>query len=214
MELSTWAHRRLEYKKELQSNAEAANRGYVAEQTRLNEAFQAAAFQKQDQLMEMLKGQGALGEMQGVSAGRLNQSVLAQFGRNNATIAANLSSARNAAVERQEDIRRQLMSANNKAFSQVALKPIAGIAPPKPVLSDPTMGLVAGLAGAAAGGINTYNSLKAPPAFTPSPGNYSGGASFQPNTTIPGINYSGVPSYTMPSGGMGANFSTSQNFLT
>lgn len=215
MELSTWAHRRLEYKKELQSNSEAANRGYVAEQTRLNEAFQSAAFQKQDQLVALMQKQGMIGEMQGNSAARLNQSMLAEFGRGNATIAANLASARNAAVQRQEDIRRQMQGANNKAFSQVALKPIAGIAPPKPVLSDPTMGLVAGLAGAAAGGIGAFNSLKAPQAFTGT-SNLPGAnpANFQPGLSISGINYGGVPSYSMPSGGLGANFNSSYNFLT
>ena len=214
-ELSTWAHRRLEYKKELQTNDEAANRGYVAEQTRLNEAYQAAAFQGQDQLVALMQKQGLNGERQGVGAGRLNQSDLAAFGRGNATIAANLSSARNAAVMRQEDIRRQMQGANNKAFSQVALKPIAGIAPPKPQLSDPTMGLVAGLAGAAASGIGAFSSLQAPQAFTGT-SNLPGAnpANFQPGLSISGINYGGVPSYSMPGGGLGANFNSSYNFLT
>jgi hypothetical protein len=149
-----------------------------------------------------LKSQGAIGEMAGGSAARLNQSMLAQFGRNNATIAANLSSARDATMQRSEDIRRQLQGANQKAYSQVALKPIAGIAPPKPQLSDPTIGLVGGLLGAAAGGIGAFNKLQAPSA-----GNWggSGASNFQPNTTIPGINYGGMPSFSMPSGTGWAN---------
>jgi hypothetical protein len=202
MQLSTWAHRRLEYKNEIRSNNDAASRGYAAEQTRLNEQFMQAAFQKQDMLTGLLKSQGGIGEMAGGSAARLNQSMLAQFGRNNATIAANLSSARDATMQRSEDIRRQLQGANQKAYSQVALKPIAGIAPPKPQLSDPTIGLVGGLLGAAAGGIGAFNSLQAPSA-----GNWggSGASNFQPNTTIPGINYGGMPSFSMPSGTGWAN---------
>jgi hypothetical protein len=108
-----------------------------------------------------------------------------------------------------------MQGANNKAFSQVALKPIAGIAPPKPALSDPTMGLIGGLAGAVAGGINSFNSLQAPQAFTGT-SNLPGAnpANFQPSLSIPGVNYGGIPSYSMPSGGLGANFNSSYNFLT
>jgi hypothetical protein len=212
-QLSTWAHRRLEYKNEVRSNEEAANRGYAAEQTRLNEQFMQAAFQKQDMLVGLLQQQGLNGERVGNSAAKINQSLLSQYGRNNATIAASLSSARNAMTERQEDIRRQLQSGNQKAYSQVALRPIAGIAPQKPQLSNPGMGLMLGLGQAAIGGVSAFSSLKAPSAGNFGTNNWggSGASNFQPNTNIPGINYGGVPSYAMPSG---AGWANSFNYQT
>jgi len=212
MQLSTWAHRRLEYKNEIRSNSQAAARSYASEQTRLNEQFMQAAFQKQDMLAGLLKEQGALGEMTGKSAARINQSMLAQYGRNNATIAQNLTSARDAMIQRNEDTRLQLQGANNKAYSQIALRPIAGIAPPKPVLSDPSIGLAAGLLGSVASGVSAFNALKAPSAGNFGSNNNwggSGASNFQPNTTIPGINYGGVPSFSMPSA---AGWSNSFNY--
>lgn len=204
MDLSTWGHRRLEYKNTVDENNYAAGRGYAAEQERLNEAFQQAAFQNQDQMIQLLQAQGALGgERQGNSAARLNNAVLSQYGRNNATMAANLVSARDAMRTRNEDIRLQLKSANNKAYSEVALKPIAGIAPPQPILSDPGMGLALGLASATAAGIGQYASLKAP-----NPGGGGGGgnslpganpSNFRTDLTIPGVNYTPPPSsWTLP----------------
>ena len=201
--LSTWAHRRLEYKNETNSNNEAASRGYAAEQSRLNEQFMSAAFQKQDQLVGLLRSQGMLGELTGNSAAKMNQAMLAQFGRNNATIAANLSSARDATIERGIDINRQLRSANQKAYSQVALAPVAGIAPPAPQLSNPGMGLAIGLAQAGIGAYSAAQGLKAPPAGGGSGGNWggSGASNFRTDVTIPGINYGSL--------GNGANYANS-----
>lgn len=193
MKMNEWNYKRSLYKRTVRENTDAARRGYEAEQTRLNEQFMQAAFQKQGMLTELMRSQGALGERQGNTAAKLNQSLLANFGSNNATIAANLTSARGAMQQRNLDIRRSLQSANNQAFSQVALRPQAGIAPPPPQLSNPGIGLAAGLLGSVASGLGTYNSLKAPPAFggggisaTPS---WGGAGNFQPNTTISGINY-------------------------
>ena len=140
----------------------AANRGYAQEQQRLNEIYQKAAFTNQDQLAKMLSSQGknlASGS-QGQSAQRSNAMMLAALGRSQAQTAASLTSARNAAKFSNAGIRDELTSANREAFSSVALKPVAGIAPPAPVMqSGPSaLSLIGGIGSAVAGGFGAVNS--------------------------------------------------------
>ena len=52
-----------------------------------------------------------------------------------------------------EDVNRQLKSTLNRSFSQVAIQPIADLAPPKPVMQNPGMALMLGLGEAALTGI-------------------------------------------------------------
>lgn len=212
-DLKVWSAKRKQYAQTLRANNTALNRSYQSEQARLNEQYQAAAFQKQDQLVAMIKQQGLLGERQGVGAGKLSQEVLAQYGRNNATIAANLVSARNAMIMRQQGYRDQAKAANNQAYSNVAVKPRPGVAPPAPNLTNPGLGLATGLLGAAVGGFSAYNSMKPPGGGSPPPGGGMyppGSGAFDPSMTIPGINYGGIPSnYAMPSG---TNWSNTFNY--
>ena len=164
--LSIWGNKKADYQNEYDSNYAAAGRSEAAEQYRLNEMFQQAAFQKQDMLSQLIQGQGsnAASGKTGNTAARLDQTMLAAFGRNNAIIAENLASARSAMIQRNEDNRLQLQSANNKAWSQVALAPTPGIAPPQPVMvGGPSgIGLVSGILGGISSGIGAYMGAKAP----------------------------------------------------
>lgn len=172
-QLSIWSNKRLEYKNTVNANSDAAGRGYAAEQMRMNEAFQAAAFQKQGMLTELIAGQGALQArgQSGQSLRRADNAMLAAYGRNNATMASSLTSSRSAAIQRMEDIRRQLEGANNAAYSSVALAPTPGIAPPAPILAGgpSPLGMIAGIGGSLMKGYQTYQSLKAPSAVVPTP---------------------------------------------
>jgi len=130
--------------------------------------YQQAAFGKQEQLAQLIgaTGSNAAAERSGRSAQRLDTAALAQFGRNNAVIAANLASARNAMIQRTYDTTLATDAANRRAHSQVAVAPVAGIAPPQPVMvGGPSgLGLAAGILGGVASGIGAFNSLKAPSA--------------------------------------------------
>lgn len=159
-----------DYNSETRENNSAAGRSYAAEQVRLNEQFQQAAFQKQDMLGQLVQAQGGIqaSGIQGNTAGRMNTAALAAFGRNNAVIAANLSSARNAMMMRNEDVQMQLRGANRKAWNNVALPPVPDMAPlPPTMVPGPSgLGLVAGLGGALVQGMSAFNGLKAPEAYT------------------------------------------------
>jgi len=154
--LSSWGNQRVDYSNTIDANNEAAGRAYTAEQTRMNEDFMQAAFQKQDQLQQLIGAQGQLGasETYGNSARKMDQSMLAAFGRNNAIMSENLASNRSASMQRNYDTWRQLASANNQAWSQVAQAPTETFAMQRPQLQkfDPTSAILGG-ASAIAGGI-------------------------------------------------------------
>ena len=73
---------------------------------------------------------------------------MAAYGRNQAINAESLISAGNRMIFNNENIRRQQMSANNRAYSNVALRPVAGFAPPPPVMmpGPSPLGLIGGIA--------------------------------------------------------------------
>ena len=203
-QLSVWGVKRNEFQNQVSENFSAADRAYASEQTQLHEMYQQAAFGQQAQLAQLIgaTGSNAAAERSGRSAQRLDTAALGQYGRNNAVIAANLASARNASIQRTYDTTLATNAANRQAHNQVAVAPVAGIAPPQPVMAaGPSgLGLAAGILGGVASGIGAFNSLKAPNATTGNQGttgNYSnfngnipgyGGGSFQPFAGSPLIN--------------------------
>jgi hypothetical protein len=198
---STYRNKIVDYQNEYGENSSAAGRAYAAEQARYNEMFESAAFQQQDMLTQLVQSQGQLGasEKLGKTAGRMNTAMLGAFGRNNAVLAANLASARNAIQQRNEDTRLQLQSANNKAWSQVAIAPTPGIAPLAPVMQKPDyFGLATGLIGAVGGGIMKNNAGKAPPGWNTPEGMKNGY-----NTDLSGITGNiGLPDWGGGTGGL------------
>jgi len=151
--LGEWNQRQLEYKKSLSSFEEAAYAGYAQEQQRLNEVYKEAAFKNQETVLGMLQATGRqyATAASGQSTLRSARMVEAFGGRNLATQQQSLESARNRFSLSTEGIRRDWMSAQNRAFSNVAIAPTAGIAPPKPTMQEgpSVLGLVAGLGSAA-----------------------------------------------------------------
>ena len=159
-ERERYAHQVTQYKTQSMENEAAAQRAYVSEQQRLNNIYKRASFAKQDQLVKLAQstGQMAARGATGRSAQRLDTSVVSQFGRNQAIMAESLLGANQAYRTRTQGIRRELIGAQNQAFSQVAYAPEPGVAPPQPVMQQGPSGLslMAGLASAAVSGVGTY----------------------------------------------------------
>ena len=84
-----------------------------------------------------------------------------QYGRGNAVMAENLMSAQTGFRNKTEGLNRELLSANRKAYSDVAIAPQPGVAPVRPVMTPGPSGLslAGGLLGAATSGFNTADSL-------------------------------------------------------
>ena len=141
-------------------NQNAANRAYASEQQRLNNIYRRASFSKQDQLVKLAQATGAAAATgrRGRSINRLDTDVVAQFGRNQAIMAQSLLGAQQAYDTRTDAIRREQISSNNQAYSQVANAPEPGIAPPRPqMVAGPSgLGLAAGLLEAGVNATGAY----------------------------------------------------------
>lgn len=170
-QLGIWAQKRLEYKQGVDENFSASDRAFASEQAQMNEQFQQALFQKQDMMQQLvgLRGTNAASERSGRSVQRLDTAAVGAFGRNNAVIAANLTSAQGAMRQRLYDNSLQLQAANQRAYNQVIIPPQKPMAVPQPMAVPGPSGssLALGIAGAALGGFGTYASMKAPKGFEP-----------------------------------------------
>jgi hypothetical protein len=163
------------YNEQLRLNQEAANRGYVSEQQKLQGEFMKASQEAQQRLVTSLQAQGTVlaSGRTGQSIGLLLSDAERGYGTDLANIAQNLAFARQDYATGAEGIFLNQQSANNVAASNRMLQP-----------SKPSsIGLVTGLAGAALGGFNTFSSLKAPSAG-------GGGGSPKP-TPVPGAQLPG-----------------------
>ena len=100
----------------------------------LNNIFTTAAFQQQGQLVQLMKGSDKMAAtgMRGRSADRLDNEILSQFGRNQAIMAESLLTAQSGFDRRVQGIRREQLSANNRAYDPIAVAPEYGINPPAP----------------------------------------------------------------------------------
>jgi hypothetical protein len=216
---AVWNNKLVDYKGEYSSNQEAAGRAWASEQYRLNEQFQQAAFQKQDMLAQLVGAQGQLGasEQLGRTAQRLQMEQVAAYGRNNAIIAENLASARGAMMQRNEDIRRQMISENNKAWSQVAMSPVGDLAPPPPIMKGHEASIFQTLAGIGGAVVTGLGKNQAPPpggnvnaAATPAWGYQTSGSMLKLDNNL--MNSSFSSSLKMPTNWTTPQWNSNLNF--
>ena len=166
---SNWENDKINYEESVADNSFAAQEGYARAQRQLNEQFKAAAFSEQGDMVKLLESTGVMAAsgQTGRSAQRVDDSMMAAFGRNNSAKAASLASSKEGYQQQVEDIRRQQRDENESAFDQVAFAPIPDMAPQKPQMEKgPSgLGLAVGLAGAGLGAYAQHQALKAPKAF-------------------------------------------------
>lgn len=148
------------YNEQIRLNAEAANRGYISEQQKLQGEFMKTSQEAQARLIQSLQAQGTVlaSGRSGQSIGLLVSDAEREYGRDLANIAQNLAFARQDYGTGVESIYQNAKSANNVAAANRMLQPTA----------PSSIGLITGLAGAALGGFGTYAGLKAPSATSSS----------------------------------------------
>lgn len=171
--LSQWENDKINYGEEIADNSFAAQQGYADAQLQLNEQFKKAAFSQEGDLIKLLEGQGemAAAGRTGRTAGRIDDSMLAAFGRNNAQRTASLVSSKQGYRQSVEEIQRQTRDANETAFDNVAFAPQPDMAPRAPKMKEGPSGLnlALGLAGAGFDAYGTYKAGQAPKGFIDPP---------------------------------------------
>ena len=124
----------LAYFNQLNNNNEAANKSYVAEQTKLNEAKDKAAFQSQKNYAKAIGAQGKIlsSGATGQSVGLLSMDVERQQGFADAETAAGMRSAEASAAIGMESTFTQAKSANNTAYNNLTPTVQAPLMTPDP----------------------------------------------------------------------------------
>jgi len=167
-----WDQRNSIYNQELSQYAgsgmrarDALARGYGQGQAQLSDVYRASAAAS---LQQGIESQKAIGRIQargqtGRSAALSAQNALSAYGRNQAMLAQNIMGARNRYAYDLEGLRQRYQSNRASAYSKVAISPLAGAAPTKPIYAEgpSTLGLMAELGSAAISGYSTYSSLEA-----------------------------------------------------
>ena len=122
-------------KQQMENNEVAAYAAWSAEQIRLNEVYDRAAFTSETLRKQMIQtaGKSAAREVYGKSAQRGAMiDVLAAYGRSRAQLSKQLTSERGASDRAMEAIERQLTTAQQQAFAGIAVAPAMGFAPEMP----------------------------------------------------------------------------------
>ena len=148
-------------------NREAAQRGFVSEQERMNEAFQQSAFStaaQRRQLMAAIGANVAAGEGRGRSFERASMmGTLGTFGRMQAERAEQLSSMKRQSSRNLQGIARQQYGADLASYQNVMVQPMmqqeiaAG-----PRIPMPSGNNLLGIANTALGAFQTGYGLTAP----------------------------------------------------
>jgi len=156
-----------DYKQQRKFNAAAAHASFAAEQFRLNETFEQAALQRNEQIKELMRAQG---EAAASGRGNTNRSkeranmlnTLAEFGAEQVEMNKTLYSSRQAFKQRMGGIAGQHFNHDYSAWTKIAIAPmldIPGMSPmpgPSPVapakvsggfFSDLMAGASAGISG-------------------------------------------------------------------
>ena len=162
-EVSTYQTRVRDHEVQKQWNAASAARAHNSVHRELQDAFKSAAFQDQQGMAELLATQGNISATgrSGKSIDRLQTMTVAQFGRNQAVQAQQLSDATYQAGHNMTDIWYQQHQADISSWMAVRTPPEYGmdVAPPtmQQAPSGPSrMTLMTGLGGAALSGFQAY----------------------------------------------------------
>ena len=156
--LSIWGAKKNKYKQDLVENNLAAARGYEQAQEGLNRTFANAIQNNEKAFIQYLKNHGkqSASGRTGRSIDRINTLDIAELERYAGKQAYAMTRSQEAFKKNVGDIRRLAKSERNKLFANVAFEPVPDAAPPPPVTSNNTLGLLAGLVSAGVAGANTY----------------------------------------------------------
>ena len=150
------------YDQQIDENALAASTAFAKEQAWLNDQFNAATVQYQNEFINAAKGMKFYGS--GKTAKRLQSLQFAELGRMQAMQVSNLIRAREKVQGFGRKTTNQLRTANRRAFDAVGQIPLPGIAPPKPDMdmTGAYLNFAGDVVGTAAGAAGAFAKSKPP----------------------------------------------------
>ena len=158
-----------QYDQQINENSLAAARAYNKAQLNLNEQYKQAAFKTEGNLAKLIRSRGnfAAAGRTGRTADRLSAEQMMQYGRGQAVLAENLMTQGTQYKYTTMGINRENLSANRKAYQNVAIAPQPTVAPAPPTMMPGPSGLslAGGLLEAGMSGFNTYDTLTPGGAF-------------------------------------------------
>ena len=164
---TTYASKKVQYKEAVDQSNIAAQRAYSKVQRQLYNARSLAILQNQEDFKKMLANEGMI-EVSAAERGVRGRSVARQLVQNNANFgisqALRSKGLREAGYDAREvygDINRDLKGQLNKSFGRVAIKPVADLPPPKPVMQNVGMTLMLGMAQAVGAGMEGASAKQA-----------------------------------------------------
>ena len=194
-ELQVYATKLGQYDLQMKAADRAAARAYGVEEYKQNQRLKAANFSslKLSQAMAKRGGAAAAAGRSGRSAQRMDREVENAFVANQNMIAANLLSAEETSQMSALNIRDQLQSAQNQAYSNVAIAPSQPmeLLEPTQVEGPSSAGLALGIGNSILGGIG-----KTMGAMAPDPGNLGGGGFGVPSGF--GLGSTGLTGFSSP----------------
>ena len=150
--LQVWEQQKKQYSQQIKSNSEELGRAWTQEQVRLNDIFDRAKSQNLDLYTQLLETQGiaAARGQTGRRAGSRDRANAAAFGRAQSKIESNLERQTRNTQFNMENARRATLRANQDAYAQVSVAPMAPLLPPPPVNRrqigyNPAMGVFSSL---------------------------------------------------------------------
>ena len=197
--------KKVQYQRNISEANLAAQRAYTQSQINLNNIRSQAMLDHSEDFKSMLEAGGMLqakAAERGVGGGsimRANVANLQKMGMANSARARALTQTQYRYKESNEGIRRKLQSQQNQLYGKVAISPVQDIPPPEPVMGNPGMTMMLGLAGAAFDAAGTSAANKPPSIMdnnlpssmytSPIPTN------FMQNAGLGSFDYSGTQSY-------------------
>ena len=156
---TTYASKKVQFEQEVDQSNIAAQRAYSKVQRQLYNARSLAILQNQEDFKKMLQNEGMI-EASAAERGVRGASVARQLVQNNANFgisqAMRSRGLREAGYDAREvygDINRDLKGQLNRSFGRVAIKPVADLPPPKPVMQNVGMTLMLGMGQALGAGL-------------------------------------------------------------
>jgi len=165
LQTQAWNQQEAALNRQEKLNREAASKAYISSQLQIQNEYKQSAIQADSmrlQAMRQAAGIQASGKS-GRSIGILAMDPDREYGRDLAVLGLNLGYARDDYYQSIDSIFDQATSANAQVASQRSPAPST----PTKVKGPSSLGLIAGLGGAALSGYDTFSSLKAPKGTIP-----------------------------------------------